>query len=74
MDEKKLYNIVIANSFKQIRLLNGLKQKEVANEIGIKTRCYCYYENSKREIPVYILIKLSQYYKTTIDYIVNFKG
>ena len=71
MDEKRKCNIIVANSLKKIRLFKGLTQKDVANAIGITTRCYCYYETGKREIPLYVIFRLSKYYKMTIDNIVN---
>lgn len=73
MDDKNECNNMIASNIKRIRLSKGLTQKEVALAIHISTRRYCYYETAKREIPLYIMIKLSEYYKIKTDNIINYK-
>lgn len=60
--------------FQRIRDLRedaDLKQKEIAAILGINQRVYSNYEIGKREIPVHLLIKLADYYGTTIDYLVG---
>ena len=48
-----------------------LTQKEVADYLKIKQNTYSQYENEKRQLPIDILIALSQYYHTTTDYILG---
>lgn len=48
-----------------------LKQKEIAAILGIDQRIYSNYEIGKREIPIHLLIKLADYYKTSTDYILG---
>ena len=48
-----------------------LTQKEVADYLKIKQNTYSQYENEKRQLPIDILIALSQYYNTTTDYILG---
>lgn len=48
-----------------------LSQKEIAEFLHIKQNTYSQYETGHRQIPVDILIKLSQYYDTSIDYLVG---
>ena len=74
MDDRIECNNIIAKNIKRIRLSKSLTQKEVAFAIHISTRRYCYYETAKREIPLYIIIKLSKYYKIKIDNIINYKN
>jgi transcriptional regulator with XRE-family HTH domain len=73
MNNRKMCNKMIANNIKRIRVSKSLTQREVALAIQISTRRYCYYETAKREIPLYIMIRLSEYYKIKTDNIINYK-
>ena len=60
--------------FKRLRDLredNELKQESVALILHITRQQYGLYETGKRTIPIDLLIKLSNYYKVSIDYIVG---
>lgn len=60
--------------YKRIRNLredNDLSQNEIAKYLNISQRTYSYYETGGRDIPVQILIKLADYYKTSTDYLVD---
>ena len=60
--------------YKRIRDLredNDLMQKEVAAILGIDQRVYSNYETGKREIPTRFLIKLADFYNTSVDYILG---
>ena len=46
-----------------------LKQKDIANVLGCSQVCYSYYEIGRREIPIDLLIKLADYYHTSLDYL-----
>lgn len=48
-----------------------LKQKEIASILGIDQRVYSNYEIGKREIPLHLLIKLADYYDTSVDYLIG---
>ena len=56
---------------KDLREDNDLMQKEVAAILGIDQRVYSNYEIGKREIPTRFLIKLADFYKTSVDYILG---
>lgn len=56
---------------KNLREDNDLKQKEIAYYLKITQQQYSLYEKGIRDIPVDLLIKLSDYYKVSIDYIVE---
>ena len=56
---------------KEIRGDKDLKQKEVAEVLGIKQQQYSEYEIGKRLIPINYLYKLAEYYNTSIDYLVG---
>ncbi|BDE86541.1 Helix-turn-helix [uncultured Flavonifractor sp.] len=48
-----------------------LKQKEVAAYLGLHPDVYGRYEKGKREIPVWAVIKLAEYYRTSTDYLLG---
>ena len=56
---------------KNLREDHDLSQSDIAKYLNISQRTYSYYEISSRDIPIQILIKLADYYNTSIDYLVN---
>lgn len=56
---------------KDLRDDRNLKQKEVAEILGIDQRVYSNYETGKREIPTRLLVILADFYNTTTDYILG---
>ena len=56
---------------KELRLMNGLTQKQIAEKLNVRQNTYSQYENGNREIPLQSLIALSDIYDTSIDYIVG---
>lgn len=56
---------------KDLREDNDIKQETIANYLKITRQQYGLYETGKRTIPIDLLIELSKYYGTTIDYIVG---
>lgn len=60
--------------FRRIRDLredHDLTQKEMANTLNCSQQFYSNYELGQRDIPTDILIKLSNYYDVSIDYILE---
>ena len=60
--------------YKRIRDLRedrDLKQQDIADYLKCSQVCYSYYENGQRDIPTDVLIKLSHFYGTSIDYILG---
>lgn len=60
--------------FKRLKNLRedmDLKQETVSNLLKITRQQYGLYETGKRTIPIDLLIKLSHFYNTSIDYIVE---
>ena len=47
------------------------KQQEIADYLHIKQNTYSQYENSQRQLPIDILIKLARYYNVSTDYILG---
>ena len=56
---------------KDLREDRDLTQQEVAEYLNMHRSVYRRYESGEREIPVWAVIKLSDYYKTTTDYILG---
>lgn len=70
-----MYNKIEVNvMFRRIRDLredHDLTQKEMANILNCSQQVYSNYELGQRDIPTDILIKLSNYYNVSIDYILE---
>lgn len=54
-----------------LREERDLKKKQVSALIGVQERTYCNYENGTRGLPIDVLIRLADYYQTSMDYIVG---
>ena len=48
---------------------NDLKQRELAALLNCSQVCYSYYELGRRETPLALLMKLADFYKTSVDYL-----
>ena len=55
------------NLLKSLRVRQGLKQKDVADILGIQTTSYNNKENGKRKFTVDEAIKLSKLFKCSIE-------
>ena len=56
---------------KTIRKLKNLNQQKVAFDLNITRECLSYYENGKREPSLSMLIKMSNYFNVSIDYLIT---
>ncbi len=56
---------------KTIREDLDIKQKDIAEYLHIRQNTYSQYENGQRQIPIDVLIRLSRYYNTSVDYILG---
>lgn len=54
-----------------LRIDNDKTQLEIAQILNCQREVYRRYEKGEREIPVWALIKLSQYYHVSTDYILG---
>lgn len=57
------------NRIKDLRTDHDLTQTELAEALGITQRKYSYVETGTQPVSEEILIKLAQYYKVSVDYI-----
>ena len=56
---------------RDLREDHDLTQKEIASILGMSQTGYSKYETGENDIPTSILIKLSRFYNTSIDYLLN---
>lgn len=56
---------------KDLREDRDLKQKVIANFLGISQQTYSNYENGHREIPAWVVASLAGYYKISTDYLLG---
>lgn len=54
-----------------LRMDSDLSQKRIGEILHISQRSYSHYETGSRNIPIEMLIRLADYYDTTIDYLVG---
>ena len=54
-----------------LRIDSDLSQKKIGKILHISQRSYSHYETGSRNIPIEMLIRLADYYDTTIDYLVG---
>ena len=60
--------------FKRIRDLredNDYTQQEIADILNCDMSLYSKYERGEREVPVWVIIKLTEIYNASSDYILN---
>ena len=58
---------------KQIRKERRLTQLKVAMDLNISREALSHYENNKREPSLDMLIKMSEYFNVSIDFLINGK-
>lgn len=61
----------MANRLRDLREDADLNQTQVAGILGMSQTGYSKYETGENDIPTQVLIKLAQFYKTSIDYILG---
>ena len=59
------------NRIRELRQDNDLTQKQVGEILNMSQTGYNQYETGKNDIPTKILIKLAEYYNTSIDYLLG---
>ena len=56
---------------RDLREDHDLKQKVVAKYLNVSQQTYSNYERGRREIPVWVIVALAQYYKVSTDYLLS---
>lgn len=60
-----------ASRLKQLRLNKNLRQKQVANLIGVNKSAISTYENNTRQPSFEILVRLATLYRVSTDYLLG---
>jgi len=56
---------------RNLREDNDYTQKEIAQMLKCDVSLYSKYERGERDIPVWIVIELAKFYKTSTDYLLE---
>lgn len=56
---------------KELRLSKGLSQQKVADFLGVSQQAYANYESGKRKPEYDLIIKLSNFFDTSTDYLLG---
>ena len=71
MDFFIIYSVIFMKlRIRDLREDNDLTQKQISEILLCDQSLYSKYERGEREIPLTLLIKLADYYKTNLDYLV----
>lgn len=63
--------MIMRLKIRDVREDNDLTQQQVAQYLMCDQSLYSKYERGERDVPLNIMIKLAQFYKTSIDYLVG---
>ena len=58
-------------TIRNLRIDGGYTHQQIADYLHIKQNTYSQYETGRRQVPVEILIKLSEYYGVSVDYLLG---
>lgn len=58
---------------REIRKAKNLNQQKVAMDLNISREALSHYENGKREPSLTMLIKMSEYFNVSVDYLITGK-
>ena len=59
----------IYRRIRDLREDNDKTQKEIANILNMQLTVYQRYERGEREVPLWVAIKLADYYNVTLDHL-----
>ena len=62
---------IMYQRIRDLREDHDLKQRELADYLNCSQRVYSNYELGQRDIPTDILIKLSNFYNVSVDYLLG---
>ena len=63
--------MAIYQKIRDLREDRDLKQRELAEYLNCSQRVYSNYELGQRDIPTDVLIRLANFYKVSIDYLLG---
>ena len=56
---------------RELREDRDIPQKTIAAYLNVRQSTYSQYEGGQRQIPISLLIQLSEFYNTSVDYILG---
>lgn len=62
---------MLQNRIRELREDNDLTQQFVAAYLSVAQNTYSNYENGKRDIPIEQMIRLADFYKVNMDYLLG---
>ena len=65
------YEVLKYERIRTLRIENDLTQKQLAEALNLKQNTYSQYEIGILNYPTELLIRLSEYYNTSIDYLLG---
>ena len=65
--------LILAKRLSLLRKEQNLKQKEVAQELGISLNSYQRYETNEREPTAPVLVQMAHFYHVSLDYLAGLK-
>ena len=66
-----LGDTMIYERIRTLRERNHFTQEYVGKQINVPQRTYAYYESGQRMIPPHVLSALADFYKTSVDYLLD---
>ena len=69
-----MINKVFSNRLKEVRIENGLNQKQVAEKLGISATCYAGYEQGYRQPDLKMLTKICIFFSVSADYLLGLEN
>lgn len=63
--------LLVYDRIRALREDHDMTQKQMAKILNISQRAYSHYETGERSIPVEILSEIADFYKTSVDYLIN---
>ncbi len=70
---QKQENRYSMTGLREIRRKKGYSQLKVAMDLNVSREALSYYENGKRSPDIQMLLKLSDYFNVSIDYLITGK-
>lgn len=61
----------LREKIRDLREDHDIKQKTIADYLGVSQQTYSNYENGYREIPTWVVTALAKYYKVSTDYLLG---
>lgn len=62
---------MIFKNIKALREDNDIRQREIAEYLGVSQNTYSQYENGVIAFTDHVLIKLADYYRVSVDYLMD---